>query len=148
MGSQSPTVASSACVLFLPISGLLEHSWEEKLPIEDAKVTEISFYGVVQNSVPSSQIKHATAVDIHRQKKPELVSLAQTLASCSGQRNSSNKKSLLSFIDARLSFLKLLRVNFRWESDGIFWNMPVWWRCEIAYKHPEAPKKCKCLEIL
>lgn len=115
--------------------------------MQEVRQIDTSIYGIVEAASEEKKQEALAKVsainDAARTRKDELVKLGRKLAECVGQETSTNNDNLSAFIARRLEFLKYLRTTFRWETEAIFWNLSVWWRCEIAYQHPESAKKCK-----
>lgn len=135
-----------ANILFLPLDALLSMVWSEN-PFKELKVSEVAVYGIPneKETKTPTHSQNKTAQPMMRSRKLDLVELATTLNACKGQ-DIENNENLAEYISQRLSFVKFLRIHFRWETEAIFWNLPVWWRCEIAYHRPESTKKLNSLK--
>ncbi len=130
-------------IIFLPLDALLSLRWSEN-PFKELKVSEVAVYGIPNEKgakTPTHSHNKTTQL-MMRSRKLDLVELATVLYNCKEQ-DSENNENLAEYISQRLSFVKFLRIHFRWEAEAIFWNLPVWWRREIAYHRPESTKKCK-----
>jgi hypothetical protein len=133
---------------FLSVQSLISISWDV-FPIEEVRFADISAYGVVEmksnNSIVSNSRTTLQDNSFKNKKFLELANLGEKLHLIKGTDITRNE-NLNIFISARLNFIKHLRTHFRWEAEAIFWNLKVWWRCEIAYQHVDAPRKLSSLK--
>lgn len=129
---------------FLSVQSLISISWDV-FPIEEVRFADISVFGVVEMKSNSSIVSNSRTTlqdnSFKNKKLLELVNLGEKLHLIKGTDITRNE-NLNIFISARLNFIKYLRTHFHWEAEAIFWNLKVWWRCEIAYQHVDAPRKC------